>query len=833
MLASGVTVGVASDGGLPWYTMPFVRGDSLRARLVGARAAGTAMPVAEAVSLLRDVAKALAYAHAHGVVHRDIKPENILLSSGTAVVADFGIAKAIRRASTATPESGAAEAAPAMLTEAGIAMGTPAYMAPEQALGDDVAAAVDVYAWGVVAYELLAAEHPFEGRAGARALVAAHLSETAPPLAARAPAVPPSLAALVTRCLEKAPEDRPADGAALLSALDAAMRTSTTGATAPPPVHGLRRRRVRVVVITVTALIALGGAAAIFVPRDLLATARTLLTRPDAVLQPRRVVVAPLENRTGDSTLTPLGELAAEWMAQELTRTGEFEVVDARTAITTGALLARVPSALRDGSRDVALARETGAGRVVTGRIDVLGDSLRFAVQLVDASSGSIVRALPATMGSRAAPAKAVSELARRAVAALAATVDTSAGASAGRVGEPPSYEAYGEVSRAWESFFRGDRADFDARLKRAAALDSLWATPVLFAAWGAETDGQPARLDSLLRRVTRLEARLTPAERDLRDVLAASLAGDRPGALRAAQALLARAPGSVEVPLLVATLANGINRPRAALAALDRTDPARGLNLISPWYWSYRAASLHALGDHEAELTAVERGQRQFPGWELSWYQLRALAALGRMQDVTAMRAAMGARPTYVASFDLLVARELRAHGRGGDAIRYARTMLLQHAIDAAPAVVRDTGRVRTEARQRATLIAELLYEAERWDDVRRVLAPWMASTDGPAVIGRMGTVAARLGDRAAAQQALDRLAAMRVPYPYGRITIWRARINARLGDRVAAVSLLQQALAEGWEPEPESTYGLHLDADLHVLAGDPAFEAIRSPYP
>ena len=143
-----VAVIAAGDvDGLPWYSMPFVDGESLRARLERGP-----LPVAESAAILRDMAKALAYAHARGIVHRDIKPENVLLSSGTAVVTDFGIAKALSVSATRAPDRLESPA----LTRIGTALGTPAYMAPEQAAGDEVDARTDVYAWGVVAYELLA-----------------------------------------------------------------------------------------------------------------------------------------------------------------------------------------------------------------------------------------------------------------------------------------------------------------------------------------------------------------------------------------------------------------------------------------------------------------------------------------------------------------------------------------------------------------------------------------------------------------------------------------------------------------------------------------------------
>ena len=158
-------------GGALYYTMPYVEGESLRARLEQASAVSTS----DAISILRDVARALAHAHEQGVVHRDVKPDNILLSRDAAVVADFGIAKAVD----------AARAAPmgAALTQSGTAIGTPAYMAPEQAAGEpDVDHRADLYAWGVVAYELFAGRHPFAGKRTGQAFIVAHLTEIPAPL---------------------------------------------------------------------------------------------------------------------------------------------------------------------------------------------------------------------------------------------------------------------------------------------------------------------------------------------------------------------------------------------------------------------------------------------------------------------------------------------------------------------------------------------------------------------------------------------------------------------------------------------------------------------------
>jgi Tol biopolymer transport system component len=203
--------------GLPYYTMPFVKGESLRDRLVK----GGELSVGDTLHILRDVASALAYAHSEGVVHRDIKPDNIILSGGVAVVTDFGVAKALDVAGhEATNKSS--------LTSHGVALGTPAYMSPEQASADpQVDHRADIYSFGCVAYEMLAGASPFAGRPAQQTL-AAQVQEQPEPIVKRRGAVSPALGALVMKCLEKRPGDRPQSAAEVLAAIDA-VATPTGG----------------------------------------------------------------------------------------------------------------------------------------------------------------------------------------------------------------------------------------------------------------------------------------------------------------------------------------------------------------------------------------------------------------------------------------------------------------------------------------------------------------------------------------------------------------------------------------------------------------------------
>ena len=188
-----------TKGGLLYYTMPFISGENLRARIVRLRE----LPVTDATRILREVADALDYAHEQGVVHRDIKPENILLSGSHALVTDFGVSKAL---SSATAETRLEDGH--VLTSLGIALGTPTYMAPEQAAADPhVDHRADIYALGVVGYELLAGRPPFTGMTP-QATLSAQVTMNPDPVAQHRPNIPPALSAAIMRCLEKHPSDR-------------------------------------------------------------------------------------------------------------------------------------------------------------------------------------------------------------------------------------------------------------------------------------------------------------------------------------------------------------------------------------------------------------------------------------------------------------------------------------------------------------------------------------------------------------------------------------------------------------------------------------------------
>src|SRR5438132_334037 len=267
-----------AKGDLLFYVMPFVSGESLRHRLTREGK----LPVADAVRILHEMADALAYAHAEGVIHRDVKPENILLQGGHAVLTDFGVARAL-----AESRSGG------RLTDTGLALGTPGYMSPEQAAGErHVDARADVYALAVVGYEMLAGFPPFAGPT-AQAVIAAHLTATPKPLTDARPETPPAVANAIARALAKDPNAR------LRTAAE--FRDSVSAASAAPAARLLSNRGRVTAGVEILAVLVVAGVLG-------------LRSRAPGALNPNVVAVAPFE------VLDPKLELWREGLVDVLSR---------------------------------------------------------------------------------------------------------------------------------------------------------------------------------------------------------------------------------------------------------------------------------------------------------------------------------------------------------------------------------------------------------------------------------------------------------------------------------------------------------------------------------
>ncbi|MGE3527742.1 MAG: protein kinase, partial [Gemmatimonadales bacterium] len=323
--------------GVLYYVMPYVEGESLRDRL---NREGR-LPVDEAIRLTDQVASALNYAHEHGVIHRDIKPENILLAGDQAIVADFGIARAVEAAGADR------------LTGTGLAIGTPAYMSPEQAMGSgELDARTDIYALGCVTYEMLVGQAPYAGSTP-RELVARHVADTVPSVRTSDPGVPLYVERAVERALAKLPEDRFPSAAAFAEAL-------VSGTV----VDRVRRRRGRRRV-TLGAGLTLGAAAIVYAVVTLAGRERF-----------RTIAVLPLTNLTGDTAQNYFVDGVHEALISELAQTGL--AVEARRSVMH----------YRDSDKPVReIARELRVDGVIEGGVFRQGDSVEIETRLISPRS--------------------------------------------------------------------------------------------------------------------------------------------------------------------------------------------------------------------------------------------------------------------------------------------------------------------------------------------------------------------------------------------------------------------------------------------------------------
>ena len=393
--------------GLPYYTMPYVDGESLRARL-----ARGPLSIAEAVSILRDVSRALAYAHERGVVHRDIKPDNVLLSGHTAVVTDFGIAKAIADA--------AAGPAGATLTQLGTAVGTPAYMAPEQAAGDPATDhRADIYAFGCMAYELLAGQPPFSGLPPHKLLVA-HMAESPKPVGDLRLDCPPALAALVMQCLAKDPSARPGSATELLRRLDSVASPSAPQTAMPGILIGgssmLKRALlmyaaafVCVAVVARAAIIAIGLPDWVF-PGALVVMALglpvILFTAYTQYVSHRMATATPTYTPGGSpslggaqGTMATLAIKASPHVSWKRTVRGGIAAVSAFALLVAGFMVLRMLGIGPEGSL-LASGKLTASDRVLVAAFDApaadssLGSTIAEAVR-TNLSQSKAVRVMP------------------------------------------------------------------------------------------------------------------------------------------------------------------------------------------------------------------------------------------------------------------------------------------------------------------------------------------------------------------------------------------------------------------------------------------------------
>jgi tetratricopeptide (TPR) repeat protein len=754
--------------GLLYYVTPFIEGESLRQRLERGP-----MVVEEALAIAMDVAEALAHAHAHGVVHRDVKPENILLQDGNALLADFGVARAVSEG---------------RLTDSGVPMGTVAYSSPEQAAGGrELDGRTDIYSLGCVLYEMLVGDTA-ECRNASQALQM-RFSVPMPPARSIRAEVPEWVDRALSRALARDPADRYADAAQFRAALTASGGDAEPAAAVP--LDPLPRRRRLLWMSAGAATVAMVGAALAFLPRRMVD------------LDPKRVVVAGFENRTGDSALAPVGDIAADYIARGLAATRLLhDVYDAR------AMAREVGQPVRMGAgAGRELARGVGAGTVLSGGYHRDGDSLHFEAQLLDAASGRVVLSLEPAVGPLTSRTQVIELLRQRVMAGFGVMFKSPGFEPWEAQSIPPTYEAYTESLAGSEAAWHYDFVGAARHFRRAAALDSTYPGAKAALAVALEQSGDCAGADSIGRLLEPIVDRLPPVDRGNLDWAQAQCRGDLAGALEGSQAVIKAAPGSVGFTVLASIMAIELFRPRQALAILQRLEPRRDELTGTPraMYWNFQELAYHLLGEYQREL-------------ELNPGSGGALAALGRVGEARQLV------DTLLSSNDVegaqCLALELRAHGHSDDA---------QDMLDKVVTWYRahpDVDPASSDDNPCLWIHLSAPYHAGRLDEAK-VDYERLAAADSTRVKAwaGLGAFAARRGDRLEVAR-IDRWLANRTG-SRGQADYARARMAALLGNREQAVALLRAAFDSGLK----GRHTIHIDPDLESLRDYPPYQELMRP--
>ena len=500
-------------GNILYYVMPFVEVESLRDRLVR----GGPLSPAEAVRLAREVADALDYAHRQGLVHRDIKPANILISQGNAVVADFGIARAVSASAATGPG----------LTQAGMAVGTPSYMSPEQALGDqNLDGRTDIYALGVVLYEMLKGSPPYEGTTPQSIIVQA-LSGTPPEL----PSDPLLLQPVIARAMAREPKDRFATAGEMRSALD-----GLGSGTRPIVVERGGRRRGLLIAGLVAVLAAL---AVVFLPGRF----------SDAENPRQSLIVYPFENKTGDASREYLSEASMNLLGLAAAHWTDMRVHDDER---TASLLRRrdIGSAgALDFEAAQAMAREARVGTLVMGDIRREGDSLAIEAKVHDVRTGNRIATHIVRASWESDPRPLFDRLASMILGTTGAPPGERPSVLAQTTSSIEAYRAYLAGTAALQRF---EIDSAQSSLQRAVALDSSFALAYIrlrdAEGWsGTGFGGDPAKRRDYILMAERHSAELPPRLKSLVAFHRAYEDGDFRRARSLAEDLISRDSTDVE----------------------------------------------------------------------------------------------------------------------------------------------------------------------------------------------------------------------------------------------------------------------------------------------
>jgi len=798
---------LGEEKGTHFITMEFVPGEDLRSmiRMSGHLAVGTT------ISIAKQICEGLTEAHESGVMHRDLKPGNIMIDKGgNARIMDFGIARSLKAKG---------------ITGSGVMIGTPEYMSPEQVEGKEVDPRSDIYSLGVILYEMITGRVPFEGDTPFTIGVK-HKSEAPQNPKELNAQMPDELSGLILRCLEKDKETRYQSAEEVLADLNNIERGIPVTLKIVPQKRPLTSREITLKFDLKTMIFPLLTGVVLIVLAWFF-----FFRGKEPALDPNLVLVTVFDNQTGYANMDPQGRAAADTIAEGISQMDELDVVPV-SGLPEGSSPHEEEQA---GSLNIEqiqrLARETGAGIVITGAYYWIGEGPRFSAKITDTQTGKLISSVSSDFGelekadnSSRAYMEIIFDLRQKVMGVLAAKNDPYMSEILSL--RPPTYEAFKEYHLGFEYF----SSNYDQSLKhfqRAQELDPSFKLPLLFASVIHSNNGRYAEAQAVLDWMNLQREQLTEFDLFILDHLVYDLQGDHFRALSILRQAEKKFPDSFMIKDWIGLACIYLNRPKEAVESLSKID----MDKLSKWTvptssWSIgrMITAYHLLGDYEKERQTIEKARELFPDRTGRTEEVRVQSALGEIEEVRRLvdesftGLSKAGNPWYVA---YEAVEELRVHGHMGEAQEIADRLAdwAQKQMPVDPTEVQLRG------------LADRLYLAQRWDEAGALYQNFEERYPESRVdfyyAGRMGCIAARKGNVEEARAISEELEKLDRPYLFGRHTYNRARIVSLLGEKQQAVDLLNQAIREGL------SFGIYViqDQDFLPLRDFPPFQEFLKP--
>jgi serine/threonine protein kinase/tetratricopeptide (TPR) repeat protein len=756
------------EQGSYYITMEYVPGEDLKSLIKKMRL----LSPGQGISLAKQICEGLSEAHKLGVVHRDLKPQNIMIDTeGNARIMDFGIARSIEGKS---------------ITGAGVIIGTPDYMSPEQIDGKETDQQSDIYSLGVILYEMVTGRVPYEGDT-ALSIAVKHKTEIPRSPQESNAQIPEALSRLILRCLEKPKENRYQSTEELKEDLGRIEKGLPTTERIVPSEKPLTSKEITVkftykkLLIPAIVVIALIAAGLFF-----------LLRKSEHRLDPKRVVVALFENKTGDSNLDNLGYMASNRITQGLSQT---DIVSTSTLQDPWSIQEAAKE--RGGDLVKLLAKETQAGKVVTGSYYLQGETLQFQAQIQEGKTGKIIAPIEPVSGPVDDPVNLSESLRERVMGALATILDERIKSFIGSDQAPyiPTYEAYKEYIEGIKDFTNYEYEKSIEHLKRSISLDPEYILPLSMLHTAYHNDGKLAEAEAVSHKISGFLDKLSAEERTWWEYIDMWTKGNLEAQYQLARKLFEMNPHTGSEYNL-GLCANRINRPEESARVLKQVDPESPIMWFS--YWSVYANAYFMLGQYKNALKVARESRKYNPDlMSALWLEMRAYIALGKIDKVNELLEESRKLPPQLGwSAGRLMYNAgyfLRFYGHRQEAAEM---------LDGAIKYFKNLPEKEAEARTNRFYLADSLYERKQWEEATLLYkALWEEDSENDIKsLGRIGLIAIRLGNMEESERTSVTLKTLPWSYPRGYHTFYRARIAAVMGEKEEAVRLLREAFSQGY---------------------------------